>query len=418
VSTRIKVGGGALIVVSTIVAAIIAAGGSGLPPLGVPSCVSGAVNVTTAAAVQSNIEGGNDVCITADVGDVTLSSGSAYTSPEVEFLGTTGAGRIQTLFLDGVIGLNVRVRAEDVGMYDSEFITLEQSRLGGESRTSRVGFEAIDLRDTLNGCDDCVVRDNDIGWMVQDEDSGNSGFCIRAHGDNDRLQIVRNKIHDCIADAINGVRGDNVVIDRNEIGPVGDDPSCASGGVPGVAPEFCEHSDGIQLTGRDGAVSITNNWIHHEGFFTEPDGDLVPSAAASGTVYIHGSNDVEATPLLIENNLLEDSRGRFEVCNLGTGGRRNDHVTIRGNTVYNLAQAFGIDGSEWDCDTGTDNVIENNVFADNGGGFNDTGLARTLANNAIGALADFTFDGSRNCTSATCTTGTPKGYRKPSGVRW
>ena len=82
-------------------------------------------------------------------------------------------------------------------------------------------------------------------------------------------------------------------------------------------------------------------------------------------------------PILYENNLVENSRGRVEICGLGTGGTSNGDVTIRNNTFYDLARAFGIQGFGWDCDSGTGNLIENNVFADDGGGFYDSGLART-----------------------------------------
>ena len=383
----------------------------GLPPLGQPSCVTGAVNVTTASAVASNLTSGNNVCITADVGDVSLDSG-AWTSSAVEYLGTAGSGRIGILFLNGVVGLNIRVRANDIGLYDSQDITVEQSRLGGDGPTSRVGAEALDLRDVLDGCDDCIIRDNDIGWMHQDETSGNSGFCVRMTGDNDNLQVVRNKIHDCESDGINGIGGDNVLVDRNEIGPAGTNPACPFG-------DLCDHADTIQVTGRDGTVTISNNWIHDEGFFTDASGTLVSAGAASGTTYIHGDNGVPQPPILYENNLVENSRGRVEVCGLGTGGTSNSDVTIRNNTFYNLSQAFGIEGFRWNCDSGTNNLIENNVMADlGGGGFHDSGVARMLSNNITGSLSVVTLDADGNCTSANCTGAAPGGFRKPSGVHW
>ena len=224
-------------------------------------------------------------------------------------------------------------------------------------------------------------------------------------GNNDRMLLARNKIHDCEADGIQGVRGDDVVIDRNEIGPVGDNPACTFGA-------YCEHSDGIQEHGRDGDVKITNNWIHHEGYFTNSDGLLISSRAASGTTYIHGG---DTSPILYENNLVETSRGRVEVCGLGTGGYSTGNTVIRGNTFRDLARAFGIQGFEWDCTSGSGNLIADNVFADNGGGFRDSGQGRTVSNNIAGSLASFTFDAVRNCTSANCI---GRGFRKPRGVHW
>ena len=382
---------------------------SGLPPLGQPSCVPGAVNVTTASAVASTLASGSNVCITADVGRVELSSGSAYTSSAVEYLGTTGSGRISDLFVNGVVGMTIRVRAGHVSLYDAQYVTLEQSRIGGDGPASRLGGgDALNLRDTASGCDDCIVQDNDIGWTKQTETSGNTGYCVRMFGNNDRMLMRRNRIHDCEADGIQGVRGNNVVIDRNEIGPVGDNPACPYGA-------YCEHSDGIQEHGRDGTVTISNNWIHHEGYFTDAGGSLIASKAASGTTYIHGG---DTSPITYENNLVETSRGRVEVCGLGTGGTSTSNTTIRNNTFYDLARAFRIQGFEWDCTSGTGNLIANNVFADHGGGFDDSGQGRTVSNNVAGSLSSFTFDRDRNCTSANCTGATPRGFRKPSGVHW
>jgi len=115
---------------------------------------------------------------------------------------------------------------------------------------------------------------------------------------------------------------------------------------------------------------------------------------------------------------VENSRGRVEVCGLGTGGVSISDATIRNNTFYNLSQAFGIEGFRWNCDSGTNNLIENNVMADRGGGFHDSGLARTLSNNITGSLSVVTLDADGNCTSANCNGATPRGFRKPSGVHW
>jgi hypothetical protein len=366
------------------------------------------VNVTTASAAVTNIAAGNNVCVTANIGRLALSSGTAYKSAGVEYLGTTGAGYITDLYLDGVVGMNVRVRAEQVALYDSDFIVLEQSRIGGTMTNREGDGDALNMRDTLTGCDDCIIRDNDIGWMKQTETSGNTGYCIRTFGNNDRTSFIRNRIHECEGDGIQGARGNGVLIDRNEIGPVGDDPNCTYGA-------YCEHSDAIQLHGRDGDVKVTNNWIHHEGYRTDATGVLRASRAASGATYIHGGFTV---PLLYENNLVENSRGRVEFCGLGTGGYSLSNTTVRNNTIRNIALAFGIDGTDWDCTSGTNNLLANNIFADNGGGINDSGQARTYVNNLAGPLSSFTFDAKGNCTSANCTGTTPIGFRHPGGTHW
>lgn len=60
-----------------------------------------------------------------------------------------------------------------------------------------------------------------------------------------------------------------------------------------------------------------------------------------------------------ENNLIEHSRGRVEVCGLGTGGTSRSNITVRRNTVSDNGQTFGgFPGLEWDCGSGTGNLVE------------------------------------------------------------
>ena len=194
---------------------------------------------------------------------------------------------------------------------------------------------------------DVVIEDNDIGWTIADQ-SGNTGYGCRCYGDLNRLRFVGNRVHDIAADGFQGVGGTDVLIDRNEIGPVGRNP------------ESDEHSDNIQITDNDANLRITNNWIHHQGYY---EGAVT---ANSGSTYIHGGS---AGSLVYENNLIETAQGRTEICGLGTGGKERSNITIRRNTWVDGGLAFtSFPSFEWDCDTGTGNTVERNIAVDPDGG--------------------------------------------------
>jgi hypothetical protein len=278
---------------------------SDVPPLGQPSCQPGAVTATTPAEVRSEIQAGNNVCVTSLVGDVNLDS---LTSSTVRHLGTSGTGSIGQVHIAGSSRITIRARMRSVVIRDgSSLITVEQSRIGGESHATRVYDQLIFMPDSTS---DVTIQDNDIGWTLADN-TGNTGYGCRCYGDHTRLKFLRNKVHDVAADGFQGVGGDDVLIDRNEIGPVG------------ANPDSDEHSDNIQITGNGSNLRITNNWIHHQGYFN---GSITGNA---GSTYIHGG---ATGSLIYENNLIEISRGRTEVCGLGTGGTSRSNITLRRNT--------------------------------------------------------------------------------------
>jgi hypothetical protein len=194
-----------------------------------------------------------------------------------------------------------------------------------------------------------------------------------------------------------------VLIDRNEIGPVGRNP------------QSDEHSDNIQITGNDANLRITNNWIHHQGYY---EGGVT---ANSGSTYIHGGS---TGSLVYENNLIETAQGRTEICGLGTGGEERSNLTIRRNTWVEGGLAFsGFPGFEWDCDAGSGNAVERNIAVDPDGGLEMTSGsagAATFSANLWGEPSLVALDAAGNCTSANCNPAgeEPIGYRKPSGVGW
>jgi len=184
----------------------------------------------------------------------------------------------------------------------------------------------------------------------------------------------------------------------------------------GVNEGSSEHSDNIQITGNGPNLRITNNWIHLQGYF-----DGKPTSN-SGSTYIHGDEGA-GDPLTYENNLIETALGRTEICGLGTGGTSRSNITIRRNTWVDGGKAFpGFPGFEWDCDSGTGNVIERNIAIDPDGGFAQDGSASaaSFSQNIWGTPGAVTLDANGNCTSSNCTApgGQPIGYRKPSGVHW
>jgi hypothetical protein len=316
--------------------------------------------------------------------------------PTPRQLGTTGDGSLGRVSINGSSNLALRARLRSVEIRGgSSSITIEQSVIGG-TPTARVTDELIFMPDSTV---DVTIRDSDIGWTLAD-DSGNTGYGCRCYGENTRLRFERNKVHDIAADGFQGVNGSDVVIDRNEIGPVG------------ANPDSNEHSDLIQITGNGPNLQITNNWLHEQGYF---DGSRTDSA---GATYIHGGS---TAPLLYENNLVTGSRGRVEVGGLGTGGRSRSNITVRRNTFYDLGQEFsGFPGFEWDLDSGSGNVVERNLAVDLDGGFQLSGSAASasLRDNVWGTRA--VLDRAGNCSSAGCNPpgAEPIGYRKPSGVHW
>jgi hypothetical protein len=373
--------------------------GTSIASLASPSCQSGATSVTTAAAVRSEVQAGRNVCVTANVGNVNL---AGLTGSTVRYVGTTGGGQMGLVDLSNSSRITLRARFRSTTLRSSSFITIEQSVIGGTS-SSRV----LDQLIYIPCCsDDVTVRDSDIGWTNADS-SGNTGYGFRVHGGSgccsDRLRIERNRIHDIAADGIQGLgTGADVLIDRNEIGPVGANPGSS------------EHSDNIQIIDNGPNLRITNNWIHHQGYYN---GQTTGNA---GATYIHGGS---TNSLLYENNLVQANRGRVEICGLGTGGTSRSNITIRRNTFSDGGQAFsGFPGFEWDCDSGSGNRVERNIAVDPDGGFaqNGSASAATFSTNLFGQSSLVTLDAAGNCNSGACNPAgqEPIGYRKPSGVYW
>jgi hypothetical protein len=370
------------------------ASASPLPPLGAPSCVASATSVTTAGQARAAAAAGQNVCVISNVGDVNLS----YLSPaSITYVGTQGAGQMGFVNLSSSQRIILRARFQSTELRNSNSITIESSIIGGTS-SSRVMDQLIFIPE---GSNDVTIRDSDIGWTAADN-SGNTGYGLRVYGSANRLRVERNRFHDIAADAIQGMgNGADVVIDRNEIGPVGANPGSS------------EHSDNIQVIDNGPNLQITNNWIHHQGYY---DGQVTANA---GLTYVHGGT---SNSLLIQNNLFQAARGRVEICGLGTGGTSRSNVAIRWNTFTDGGQAFtGFPGFEWDCDSGSGNVVDRNIAVDPDSGFANNGSlsGAAFSANLFGPPSLVALDGSGDCTSSNCNPpGGPIGFRKPPGVHW
>ena len=367
-----------------------------LPPFAQLGCVEGAVDVTTADELLNQVEAGNDVCVTAAIGDVELEDLGDRAGVTISSRDSSGA--IEEISIQETSNLTIqgaRVRSLEIRRANG---TQVRSNVIGGTQSDRVFDQLIFMPEASS---DVAIESNDIGWTRAD-DSGNTGYGCRCYGNLDRLRFVGNKVHDIAADGFQGVGGEDVLIDRNEIGPVGRNP------------ESSEHSDNIQITGNDANLRITNNWIHHQGYY---EGEPI---ANSGSTYIHGGS---TGPLLFENNLIETSEGRTEICGLGTGGSSRSNITIRRNTWVDGGGAFSsFPGFEWDCTSGSGNTVERNIAVDPDGGFalGGSASAATFSANLWGKPSLVTLDGARNCTSTNCNPSgqEPIGYRKPAIVHW
>jgi hypothetical protein len=364
------------------------------PPPPPPSgCVAGATEATSASQVRSAVQANDDVCVTAAVGDVSLDD---LGSRPVTI--STDGGSLGGIYVEDTTDLTIQsAHFRSIEMRGAHRTHLFDNTIGG-TPTNRVLDQLIFMPDESV---DVRIEGNDIGWTRSDT-SGNTGYGCRCYGETHNLRFVGNKVHDVAADGFQGTNGDNVLIDRNEIGPVGANPGSTS------------HSDNIQIVGNGPNLQITNNWIHHQGYY---EGTVVGN---SGSTYIHGGT---SNSVLYENNLIEIARGRTEICGLGTGGTSRSNITVRGNTWVEGGQTFNnFPGFAWECDSGTGNTVERNVAVDPDGGFALTGSSdsATFSANIWGQPSAVTLDASGNCTSANCNPAgqPPIGYRKPSGVDW
>jgi hypothetical protein len=190
----------------------------------------------------------------------------------VRQVGTSPAGSIGAIHLNDGSRITLQARFRSIVITNSNLITIEQSQIGG-TPANRTLDQLIFIPERS---DDVTIRDNDIGWTTADN-SGNTGYGIRAYNDSARLRIERNYIHHIGGDAMQlGMDGVDTLVDRNEI------------------------------------ACVTNNYFHHCGWVIETG----PQTGCNAGAIHAGSNGT----LLYENNLQRDALGFMQIGDLGTGG--------------------------------------------------------------------------------------------------
>lgn len=355
-----------------------------------PACASGATNTSSAGEVRALLRSGRDACVTGSLGELNL---SGIRPGDGASLGTSGAGTLGEVQAFGASNITLRARFESIQIRNSSRLTIDNSVIGG-TQGSRVYDQLIFIPEDS---DDITIRDSDIGWTDADS-SGNTGYGLRVYADSNRLRVERNRFHHLAGDGIQlGMEGADALIDRNEIAYVA--PS----------PDSDEHSDDIQVVEHGPNLRITNNYLHHNGFYYEGG----PLTGGSGP-YIHAGDD---DPMVWENNLVRDEANFMQVGNLGTGGTEKSNLVFRRNTFVNNGTSYGnAPDLMWRLSDGSSNVYERNLvlalFA-NEFGFSGT----TVRDNLSGRHR---LDTAGNCVARACNPRgqEPIGFRKPSGVHW
>ena len=363
-------------------------------PLRDLSCASGSATVTSADGLREALSHHQSACVTAAIGDVEI-EGLGNLSGVI--VSTEEGGSLGEIDLEETTGLTIRgARFRSIEIRHASGTKLFGNTIGG-TPTERTYDELIFMPERS---DNVIIQGNDIGWTIADN-SGNTGYGCRCYGEVNGLRFIGNNVHDIAADGFQGVEGHNVLIARNQFGPIGANPGSD------------EHSDDIQIPANGPGLRIVDNWIHNQGYYA---GKVVNN---SGSLYIHGGT---GNPVLVENNLITENQGRTEICGLGTGGDDRSNITIRRNTWIEGGLAYtGFPGFEWDCSGGSGNRVERNIAVDPDGGFAQDGSrdAAEFSENLWGRPSKLKFDEAGNCVSKRCNPSSgPIGYRTPRGIHW
>ncbi|HEX4308147.1 MAG TPA: right-handed parallel beta-helix repeat-containing protein [Solirubrobacterales bacterium] len=358
-------------------------------------CAQGSAKVSSADGLHDALTAHRDACVIAPVGDVEIENLGDLSGVIVS---SEGSGSLGAIDLEDTTGLTIRgARFRSIEIRQADDTKLFGNKIGG-TPSHRVYDQLIFMPERS---DDVTIQGNDIGWTLADN-SGNTGYGCRCYGETNGLRFIGNRVHDIAADGFQGTEGANVLIARNDIGPVGANPGSD------------EHSDDIQMVSNGPGLRIVDNWIHNQGYFG---GHL---ANNSGSLYVHGGT---GNPVLVENNLITENQGVTEICGLGTGGTTRSNITIRLNTWIQGGLAYpNFPGFQWDCDGGSGNRIERNVAIDSDGGYSTDdggGSAADFSENIWTYTGKLKFDEHGNCLSARCNPKTgPIGFRSPPGTNF
>ncbi len=372
-----------------------------------------------ATAGSSNSDGKTFYMRGGNYGNVNLSNvrrGSlvtfvAYPGETPSFSALT-FGHSQDLRFDGFKARTVSIEQGSSSAPNRQ-LQFANCTLGG---TASERINPLAVVGILAYSEDILFDGCSIGWtrMNGAEDNGNGIRAVNGDaGPIARLTIRNSRIHHTSCDAIQVAGVSDFTLDRTEIGYVAPEPG------------YTCHADSLQNLGFSGdGARITNNYIHHIGYYTE--GETPDAGAPAGQLIYHNNGG----GALIENNLFVDSRNYALNLGSGCGGCPSSlrNVILRRNTIIRGGTAFGGESSpdmRWAPAGGTGNRFERNVIgsiaadgslsssvvAFSGNVFTDQS---PIGSGDVGPIK-LSFDANMNCTSAACK---EAGYRKPSGVSW
>jgi hypothetical protein len=331
---------------------------------------------------------------------------------EVPMFGTLSFASSQNLRFDGFRASTIDIEAGNATNLNRD-LQFANCTLGG-SEGARINPLAV--VGILGYTEDVLIDRCSIGWtnMNGQEDNGNGIRAVNGdQGPIDGLTIERSRIHHVSCDAIQVAGNSRFTLDRTEIAYVAPEPG------------YTCHADSLQSLGFVGdAARITNNYIHHIGYYDE---HRVPSAGDPAGQLIYANNGGGA---LIENNLFVDSRNYALNLGSGCGGCPSSlrNVVLRRNTIVRDGTAFGGESTpdmRWAPQGGSGNAFDRNVI---GGIAADGSLSSSVVAFSGNVFTDqspigpgdvgpvkLSFDAEMNCTATACA---DAGYRKPSGVGW
>lgn len=371
------------------------------------------------AATSAGSDGETFYLRGGDYGDVDL--GDVRRGAMVTFLAYPGElpsfetlsfARSQGLRFDGFRAETIDI-GQGNGTNPNRQLQFANCTLGG-SEGARINPLAV--VGILAYTEDVLIDRCSIGWtnMNGQEDNGNGIRAVNGDaGPIDGLTIERSRIHHVSCDAIQVAGNSNFTLDRTEIAYVAPEPG------------YTCHADSLQNLGFVGdAARITNNYIHHIGYYDE---QLTPDPGDPAGQLIYHNNGGGA---LIENNLFVDHRNYALNLGSGCGGCPSSlrNVVLRRNTILRDGTAFGGESTpdlRWAPQGGSGNAFDHNVIgslaAD--GSLSSSVIAFSgnvfVDQSPIGGddlgPAKLSFDSDMNCISAACA---DAGYRKPSDVSW
>ena len=139
--------------------------------------------MTSTDDLLAQVEAGNDVCVTAPIGNVEL--GDLGPVPEVTISSKDANGSIGEIAVEETSNLTIQgARLRSIEIRRANGTQVRSSIIGG-TQANRVLDQLIFMPEASS---DVAIESNDIGWTRAD-DSGNTGYGCRCYGNLDRLRL-------------------------------------------------------------------------------------------------------------------------------------------------------------------------------------------------------------------------------------